>query len=345
MDGCFAEPAVPGTPAQGTRSARPARRAVFLRAGRGAERAARPLCVSEALGLSVYNGLMSKPLVFLSHTHQDQSLANALEAMLREALLDGLEVFNSSNRQSIKPGDPWRDLIIEKLKSCSALLIVATPESVSRPWINFESGAVWVAGNRVIPCCCQGMTPSSLPAPLRDLQGIELGKPDELQLLVDSMAGIAQLRPPSRFDFAKAASGFASPPPDTTPSAELSAWIDKVTKRPVRYKGERRQVVARVTSKSAVDGNDAYAVSHESIKAGSSLDLGIKCEGHHYTLFHCFAPPDVADLVESADENTRFAMTVVCLGQIEEDSDNLMKPDAKEYFTGFLVETAKAIDP
>jgi TIR domain len=288
---------------------------------------------------------MTKPLAFLSHTHQDQALANALEAMLRDALLDGLDVFNSSNRQSIRPGDPWRDLIIEKLKSCSALLIVATPESVSRPWINFESGAVWVAGNRVIPCCCQGMTPSSLPAPLRDLQGIELGKPDELRLLVDSMAGIAQLRPPTQFDYAKAAAGFATPPVEVQPSPELTAWIEKVQKRPVRYKGERRQVIARVTHKSAVDGNDAEALSHKSIKAGSSLDLWLKCEGHSYSVQHCFAPPEVADLVESADENTRFAMTVVCLGQIEEDSDNLMKPDAKEYFTGFLIESAKAIDP
>jgi hypothetical protein len=59
---------------------------------------------------------MQKPTVFISHIHEEEVCANALEKVLRKALLGALDIFNSSNRKSIAAGDPWRDRIIETLE-------------------------------------------------------------------------------------------------------------------------------------------------------------------------------------------------------------------------------------
>src|ERR1035441_10149569 len=124
---------------------------------------------------------MPKPLVFISHIHEDSSIATAIEDLIGTALLGSVEVFNTSNRASIAPGQPWRDLIIQNLTRCAAALIVSTPQSVVSPWVNFESGGAWVSEKQVIPCCARGMRISSLPAPLSHLQALEVAKPDDLR--------------------------------------------------------------------------------------------------------------------------------------------------------------------
>jgi hypothetical protein len=97
--------------------------------------------------------LQNKPTVFISHIHNDEAIANAIEVVLRNALLGAVNVFNSSNRRSLEPGDPFRDKIVETLKNSECTLVVASPDSVSSPWVNFEAGGAWVSGRRVIPCC------------------------------------------------------------------------------------------------------------------------------------------------------------------------------------------------
>ena len=88
---------------------------------------------------------------FISHIHEDARISAALEDLIKESLLGGVEVFNTSNRVSLAPGEPWRDLIIQNLRGCVAALVVATPQSVSSPWINFESGGAWISEKRGIP--------------------------------------------------------------------------------------------------------------------------------------------------------------------------------------------------
>ena len=91
---------------------------------------------------------MGKPVVFISHIHEDEQCANALEQALKKALLGALEVFNSSNRRSIAAGGPWRDRIIDTLKRSATVLVLASPDSVASPWVNFETGGAWVARSR-----------------------------------------------------------------------------------------------------------------------------------------------------------------------------------------------------
>src|SRR5262249_32409834 len=147
---------------------------------------------------------LQKPIVFISHIHEEETCANALEQVLKRALLGALDVFNSSNRRSIATGDPWRDRIVESLKRAASVLVVASPNSVSSPWVNFEAGGAWISGTRVVPCCIKGMKPSSLPAPLSHLQALNLDSPEDLQQLITHLAASAGLDAPTEFNYPEA---------------------------------------------------------------------------------------------------------------------------------------------
>ncbi|MBE9593659.1 MAG: toll/interleukin-1 receptor domain-containing protein, partial [Proteobacteria bacterium] len=91
-----------------------------------------------------------KPIVFVSHVEEDAVVASKIKNWLEDNLLEGIEVFVSSDK-GIKPGDKWEERIIEKLQNCNIALVVCTQMSVRQPWINFEAGGAWVKGARVIP--------------------------------------------------------------------------------------------------------------------------------------------------------------------------------------------------
>jgi hypothetical protein len=113
---------------------------------------------------------MQKPLVFISHITTEKEIAVALKRLVEQAFLGMVEVFVSSDPNSIAMGVRWLDNITFGLKKCVIEIVLASPASVSRPWINFEAGAGWVRDIPVIPLCHSGMTPSALPAPLSSLQ-------------------------------------------------------------------------------------------------------------------------------------------------------------------------------
>jgi hypothetical protein len=92
----------------------------------------------------------------------------------------------------------------EALKRADVLIVLASPESVGRPWVNFEAGAVWLRGIPVIPLCHSGMAPEQLPVPLSMLQAVAVGDPDGLRKVYDTIAGKLKFDTP-QVDFAAAA--------------------------------------------------------------------------------------------------------------------------------------------
>lgn len=116
---------------------------------------------------------MEKPLIFISHITEEKEIAQALKDSVESTFLRMVEVFVSSSPTSIKVGRKWLDGITDALKACKVEIILASPESIKRPWINFEAGGGWVRDIHVIPICHSGMTPDRLPAPLGSLQSVE----------------------------------------------------------------------------------------------------------------------------------------------------------------------------
>ncbi len=116
--------------------------------------------------------------VFISHIHEDVIAANALMRFLKKKLSDRkVTVFVSSSELEL--GDEWLVKIRSALKTAKIVIALFSPESVRRPWVNFEAGGAWFSEDKVlIPLCLGGLNPAKLPKPYSDIQGASLEEED-----------------------------------------------------------------------------------------------------------------------------------------------------------------------
>lgn len=297
---------------------------------------------------------MAKPSAFISHVHEDSDIATQLEGTLREALLGGVSFFNSSNRQSIRPGDPWRDLVIAKLRDAVAVLVIATPESVGRPWVNFEAGGAWVHGGTVIPCCARGMAVDSLPAPLSHLHAVSLEKGEDLRDLVAELAGYADLETPERFDYSAAAerlgkAGMKDLSTGVDPA--FADWLRRALVQPARLRGTSKQALARVKYISAVDQETIdYGFPRDfrdRVQPGRSIRFSAEpLDTSLGNLYDCFAAGAVADeLVDRGPERV-YRMTFLCMGALREmaDPQPMDRDSVWEDKPAFFVDVAELVE-
>ncbi len=112
----------------------------------------------------------SKPLIFISHVQAEKEIAGALKDLIETAFLGTVGVFVSSSSNSIQIGSEWLEKIKAALKACDVAIVLISPASANRPWINFEAGAVWSREKPVIPLCHSGATEDNLHQPLKMLQ-------------------------------------------------------------------------------------------------------------------------------------------------------------------------------
>lgn len=131
---------------------------------------------------------MEKPIVFISHITEEKEMALELKSLIEESFLGMISVFVSSDENSISSGSKWLDNITSALGNCAIELILCSPNSVKRQWINFEAGAGWVREIPVIPLCHSGMEPSLLPVPLNLLQAAKISEISNLKLIFPVLA-------------------------------------------------------------------------------------------------------------------------------------------------------------
>lgn len=82
--------------------------------------------------------------IFVSHAHIDAAIAAALKTLLVK-IFDDIEVDYSADLSAgggIEAGANWLQWILDKVRSCNLAVVVLTPESLSHPWLMWESGAV-----------------------------------------------------------------------------------------------------------------------------------------------------------------------------------------------------------
>jgi hypothetical protein len=93
-------------------------------------------------------------------------------------------------------GQRWFEVIGDQLSATDFAVVVVTPESQSRPWTMFESGAVAKATDRarVVPYLI-GIRPSDLPPPLGLFQAVEATPEGTLKLLASICDAIGPSAP------------------------------------------------------------------------------------------------------------------------------------------------------
>jgi hypothetical protein len=125
--------------------------------------------------------------VFLSHIVEEGALAKAIKHALEEAVSD-LEVFVSG--VDMLPGGPWMEELKSAFDDSSAILVLCSPQSIKRPWVNFESGGGWARHVPVVPICHSGLTKEQLPYPLSMFQAFTLTRGSKGSIdLIQKLAG------------------------------------------------------------------------------------------------------------------------------------------------------------
>jgi hypothetical protein len=130
--------------------------------------------------------------VFISHANSEREAALVVQELLKEAFGTDCEVFVSSDRNSMKPGD-WFDQVVSNLKAAEVVLVLISEKSQERPWINYEAGvAEGVAkqqGDRgfatnILPLIIDGLSKGSVSWPLQHYQLCVLLEEGEIRWLL-----------------------------------------------------------------------------------------------------------------------------------------------------------------
>lgn len=156
--------------------------------------------------------------VFISHVGDEADVAAALKGALRRDFLGLIDVFVSSDAESIAAGEEWLRSIERALKESSMLVVLCSPDSVGRPWINFEAGAAWMRGIPLVPVCHAGLRPSDLPMSLSLRQGLQLHDADGVRRLYTRISELLKCEIPAKSfedlckELTAAWKGIANPP-------------------------------------------------------------------------------------------------------------------------------------
>jgi hypothetical protein len=131
---------------------------------------------------------MNKPTIFISHIAEEKEIAITLKNFITNKFLSFVNVFVSSDEESIQLGNDWLSIIKHSMLESSITIVICSPISIFRPWINFEAGAGWMKDNPVIPFCHSGLIPGNLPLPLKSFQGGQLNQEEDLKKLFKIIA-------------------------------------------------------------------------------------------------------------------------------------------------------------
>lgn len=120
--------------------------------------------------------------IFISHTHADRAIADALSAAIKSVFGDLLTTSYSTKKEldgGIKPGEEWFRWIVERVRSADVAVILLTPASTQKPWVLWEAGAVYGAGIASSEASARKVRPlvfklsgSQVPSPFAGIQGV-----------------------------------------------------------------------------------------------------------------------------------------------------------------------------
>lgn len=127
--------------------------------------------------------MMSKPTVFFSHSSKDKEQILAIRDKLDKATSGVIDIFLSSDGQSIPCGTNWVYKVEQGLRDAKLMFVFATENSIRSGWIYFEAGFAYSRGIKVVPIGL-GVSINDLKAPLNLLQGFDVESADSLNNII-----------------------------------------------------------------------------------------------------------------------------------------------------------------
>jgi TIR domain-containing protein len=126
--------------------------------------------------------------VFIGHSAVDRRMAALLKETVAAFVPSEVDVFVSSDLDSIKAGEDWLERIIDRLRNCTVVVALITPNSTESTWVHYEVGLADAGKPVVIPVTARGGHLSELPAPLGRRQGRNLASAEEAVVLLSEIA-------------------------------------------------------------------------------------------------------------------------------------------------------------
>lgn len=117
---------------------------------------------------------MLKPTIFFSHSSLDKEYISKLRDMILKATSKTVDIFQSSDGESIPFGNNWIHKVEESLKKTKIMLVFVSPKSIMSSWLYFESGFAYAKNVKVIPIGICGVDIGKLKPPLNLLQGFNI---------------------------------------------------------------------------------------------------------------------------------------------------------------------------
>ena len=149
-------------------------------------------------------------LVFISHAHSDESLAEGLARLLGDAIgLAPSDFFLSSQEgHGVAPAASILTTVVEQLKEAPALLVLLTPAAAASPWVWLEAGNRLGCADKTAPFF---IVPSerhvSLLAPVAGQRALRLNNEGELFELVRAVGKSLRHTPREVLDYKPALDG------------------------------------------------------------------------------------------------------------------------------------------
>lgn len=126
----------------------------------------------------------AKPTIFFSHSSKDREILTLLKEKLIKKTGGTLDIFLSSDGQSIPFGQNWVTKIEDSLNQAKIMFVFISPHSIDSNWIYFESGFSYSKGIEVIPVGFSGMDLGKLPPPLSLMQGFNVTSHEGLNNII-----------------------------------------------------------------------------------------------------------------------------------------------------------------
>lgn len=145
---------------------------------------------AEAEGVGLVSKDVVKPHVFLSYTTADRDLA---ESIANALMAQGIETW--WDKWEVRSGDSLRQKIDSGIGGCTHFLVLLTPSSIDKPWVNAELDAAFVRKVsdecKLIPLRHQ-LEASALPPLLRGLSSPVIdAEASQIQQLINDIHGIS----------------------------------------------------------------------------------------------------------------------------------------------------------
>jgi TIR domain len=195
--------------------------------------------------------MVSKFEIFISHIHEESELAVLVKDWIESTFTGRIAVFVGCIGEDIPPGAKWLQKIDEAVTSSKLLIVLSSPISILRPWINFEFGCAWNKGIPVLPICHSGLTLESLPQPLSTFQALNLEDEGFARTLIETIGHLFKITKIPRIAF-----------------SEMQSEIIDITKK-LSIKYERNLSGIYLREKSEVDSAlvDLAMESTQTLKA------------------------------------------------------------------------------